>query len=58
MTFTVADLEGDLREPQIPPLTGPSSDDRLNGALLPGWKTKKTAQLKCLSINLDRKQID
>ena len=53
MTFTVADLERDLREPQILPLAGPSSDDRLNGALLPGWKTKKTAQLKCLSINLD-----
>ena len=41
-----------------PLLAGPStitsSDDRLNGALLPGWRTKITVSVAHLSIYLDQ----
>ena len=52
----VVDLEGDPREPWIPPpiwldqvLT--STGDRLNGTLLPGWRTKITASVAHLNMH-------
>ena len=51
----VADLEGDPRVPWIPPRR--SIDDR-NPPPWPGWRTRKTASVAHVSINLDWKRID